>query len=446
MILDVIIRNSPLLYFTQSLWRDEVFSILVSEHPISWIITKLSLEPPVYYFLLHFWMKIFGNGEITVRSLSLICVMLSTILIIYWSEKLFKNKTLQIVMPLSFFLNPMIIYYAFEVRTYGLYILLTTLSLYAYWQKKYLLFIVSSVLGFYTHSYFIFLFFSQALHWLIYLSHNDIKKYRNLFKIPIFRSAIISFILFLPWSYKLISKSGELKSSWYYPVDMQLVKSVLGNVFVGYEGTPWFLWKYTTILSILLFITFGIALFHHKLRQLSGLFFITVFLPLIIVVGFSFLKPLYVNRYMIPVTISEIFLVFIAIDMIDNKYIKSLSGIIVLICSILFNIWYPKEHAKVAIRPTIQEINKIKSPDDLYYASSSLNLFEIIYYSQDRDKVFLYNPDKSPFPVYVGKAVFKDSYMVSDIPNFPKKAFLINTDGTYKVLFKIPEKNQNPSN
>src|SRR3989338_6836575 len=134
--LNLLLTHSPLLYFVQSLWRDEAFSILASQQSLSFIITKLGFEPPLYYTMLHFWIKIFGTSEVASRGLSF------------------------------FFLNPMLLYYAFEVRTYGWYMFFATATLIAYSAKKWKWFILSAVLGFYTHVYILPFIGILGLHWL----------------------------------------------------------------------------------------------------------------------------------------------------------------------------------------------------------------------------------------------------------------------------------------
>ncbi|MCJ7826492.1 hypothetical protein MUP56_02660, partial [Patescibacteria group bacterium] len=91
MFLNVLFKNTPLFYFTQSFWRDEAFSVLLAQQPLSVIFQKTSVEPPIYYMLLHFWIKFFGTSEIAARSLSFIGFALATIVVIEWAHILFKN-------------------------------------------------------------------------------------------------------------------------------------------------------------------------------------------------------------------------------------------------------------------------------------------------------------------------------------------------------------------
>ena len=64
----------PLAYWTQSYWRDEVFRVLMAKYSFVDIIrlTYNDGQPPLYYFLLKFWINIFGDSEIATRTLSLI--------------------------------------------------------------------------------------------------------------------------------------------------------------------------------------------------------------------------------------------------------------------------------------------------------------------------------------------------------------------------------------
>src|SRR6266852_3049327 len=57
---------------SESLWLDEAYSIFTSRLPLSAIVQEISedVHPPLYYFLLHYWMKAFGESEFSARLLS----------------------------------------------------------------------------------------------------------------------------------------------------------------------------------------------------------------------------------------------------------------------------------------------------------------------------------------------------------------------------------------
>ncbi len=435
--LQFLFQHTPLLYFTQSVWRDEAFSVLIAIRPISFIVTHVSFEPPFYYILLHFWIKIFGQSEIALRSLSLAAFALATAIVIAWSEKLFRKHWLSWWLPIFFFFNPMLLYYGMEGRTYGWYILFATLSLWAYTERRWVLFTFATILGFYTHSYFLIVPFAQCAHYLF--SHKKELFHHGpkiLFRDPFIRAGIVAAVFIAPWFVVLVHEASIFKQLWYFPVDANLVGSVLGNLFLGYEGTPWYLWTFTKILSFLILGFSFFALRSKKNRTTVWLLLAQMYLPLIIVIGISFFKPLYVNRYVIPVSIAEVFIITLAIFRIQNATVQKIIAGLFLLFILVFNIWYPDKHAKLDIRTTLQQINAVKTKTDVVMADNPLVFFETIYYSTDRNRVFLYNPDNNPFPWYVGGVLISPSQMVATYPPYPIRAFIVHTNGTFDVVFR----------
>lgn len=432
-----LLNHPPLLYLSQSLWRDEAFSILFSERPLSFISHNLAFEPPVYYLLLHYWMKLFGSSEIATRSLSLLGFTLAVTVVILWSGKLFRKHWLSWVTPFLFITNPMLLYYAFEVRTYGWYIFFATLSLYAYTQARWRLFVLSNILGFYTHTYFLFLVASEIFHWMV-VHRKKLAKPLLLLREPMALSTMLVISAMLPWIIRVIQAADTLKNSWYFPVDWHLVRSVLGNIFLGYEGTPWYLWGFTTGFSLLLLVFFSLALRVKATRERNAIFLSTVFVPLFLVIGVSFFKPLFTNRYVIMVAIAEVFLVAFAIEAIKPPRIQKLIAFAFCLFSVTFNFWYPSQHAKVDIRSTMMQVNALASDHDVILAQSPLVFLETLYYSVNRSRVYLHNPYNIPFPWYVGGTVVSKSQMVQNFPVYPIRAFLISEQGEFTIVYHTP--------
>lgn len=426
--LDWLLTHTPLFYLVQSFWRDEAFSVLTAEKPLASVIGSLNFEPPFYYILLHIWIRIFGESEIAARSLSLVGFSLATCVVILWAEKRFRSHWLSWIFPVLFFINPMLLYYGFEVRAYGWFMFFSTLSLFAYGQKKYWLTALANILGFYTHSYAIFIPFVQCLHYLLSSTKKE-KKY--------FQSLILTGISIAPWFIPIYEEAKKMRPTWYYPVDLQLVRSVLGNMFTGYDGTPGGLWSNTFILSIILLGVFYLAFKIKEQRREISYFLFMIFLPLFIVIGISFIKPLFVNRYLIYVSIAEMFLVGYALFSIKNSLLQKMLTLFVFLFMIYINIYFPQHKAKLDIRSTIIEANLLKGPNDLIYVSSPLIFFETVYYSKDRSNVYLYNPDHGEFPWYVGETAFSQSQMAYDLPEYPKRAIFIGLDRSITISYKM---------
>lgn len=435
--LDFLLNHTPLFYLVQSFWRDEAFSVLISQRPLGALIGTLNFEPPLYYILLHVWIKLFGTSEIATRSLSFIGFALATVVVIFWAEKMFKKHWLYWITPILFFFNPMLLYYSFEVRAYGWYMFFATLSLYAYSTKKYKLLTIVNILGFYTHSYAVLIPFVQLFHYLIVEKKMKLFSVKKLIKDSLIRSIALWSLIISPWVYIIFQEAMKGRPTWYFPVDLQLVLSVLGNMFTSYDGTPGGLWTYTTLLSLLLLGIFIHGLKNKLYRTETSYYFLTIFLPLAIIIGISFLKPVFVNRYLIFVTISQVILIAYSIFQIPKKSIQIALVCLVFVLSSAFNIYLPSRKAKTDIRSTILEANLVRNNNDLLYVSSPLIFFEAVYYTPDKHNVYLYNPENNDFPWYVGESAFSASQMTNEYPEYPQRAVLVGEDKSITIVYNI---------
>lgn len=435
-ILAFLLTRTPLFYLVQPFWRDEAYSALFVQQSIPDIIAKSSFEPPVYYILLHFWIKLFGQSEIAVRSLSMAGYALSVAVVGYWAERQFRKHWLSWFTPLFYALNPMILYYAFEARAYGWYMLFIALSFYAYTGKNWRLFILSCVFGFYTHLYMVFVPFTAAVH---YVATNWTELRRKtpgqILWDPMLRALVITGVGIAPWFVRILSVAPQMKSSWYYPVDLQLVKSVIGNMFVGYEGTPWFMWRQTRYLSLIILGLSLVSIVPRRTRKDNLFYFLMAVVPLAVIIAISMtIKPLYVNRYLMPVAVAEVLLIPLAFAAIRHGLTQKILAGVGLAAVVAFSCWYPAQHPKQDLRSTMREINSIIGPRDVIYADNAIIYPEVLYYAVNRSQVYLYDPMGGQFPWYIGDAIFSRSRLRMEYPVYPTRAFLVKTDGTYSQI------------
>lgn len=416
--------HTPFLYLTQSLWRDEAFSVLVAEpgglETIA--ITAADYNPPLYYLILNIWMKIFGSSEVSIRALSLMFFLGLLIVVYNFSKILFKEKW-AVVATLLTGLSPMLVYYGMEARMYSLYAFTTTASMYYFYTTKWIRYILFTVLALYTHPFTLFVPLTQGLY-LLFTKRLNFKLIKTL---------SVPFILYLPWIFIIIHQFQNSKQMWIYPVDLNLTLSVLGNLLIGYDGTPGNLWKYMKTLSLILIVIYLFAFFKKGNLKKYLLFFLWVFLPLVIVLGISYIKPIYVNRYLITVSVAQIFLIIIGISSSPNKLTKKIvTGSMVLI--FIFYLFYlPNFIKKVDIRQTFFYINNLTRKNDLILARSPLVFFESLYYSTNRSNVFLYNPEKVKLPGYLGTILIPESKQINTLPIYPQRAYVIYEDGHFDL-------------
>ena len=191
--------KTPFAFLVQSLWRDEAFSYLLAKKNIFQIIilTAKDFNPPLYYLILHYWIKIFGSSEIALRSLSFIFFWATLYAVYLFLSNIFKFSLKKSFFYLLFFLiNPLFLYYAFEARMYLMFAFFATLSFYSLYKKNSKLYLFSTIFGLYTHYFMI----------LILVTHYFINKNRGQLK---------AFLSFVPWLLLVFFQKGIVNGSFW---------------------------------------------------------------------------------------------------------------------------------------------------------------------------------------------------------------------------------------
>ena len=172
-------------------------------------------HPPLYYLLLKIWTFVFGCTESGLRSFSLFTSLIS---LIFFSKiiKLItgeKNNIYTLLLAVS----PFFVYYSIEARSYSLYFLLATITIYFALkhlttplknQKSTYIILAGlfSILLIYTHYYGVFIYLILAI----------IIGVKCFEKETFYKSIIllIPLILFLPWFYIVKKQTNAHSSHW----------------------------------------------------------------------------------------------------------------------------------------------------------------------------------------------------------------------------------------
>ena len=110
-------------------WIDEGLSVGISDRPFGDIPDALRLDgsPPLYYLLLHLWMRVVGTSEEAVRSLSVLCALIA-VPVAWWAARaLFGTRAGWIAAVLAA-TSPFLTQYAQEARMYALAALLALVA------------------------------------------------------------------------------------------------------------------------------------------------------------------------------------------------------------------------------------------------------------------------------------------------------------------------------
>lgn len=111
------------------LWLDEALSVNIARLPLRDLFAALKRDghPPLYYLLLHVWMKTFGEGDEAVRALSGVCAVV-TLPLAWIAGSRYGGRRVALAFVVLLATNPFAIRYATEARMYALVTLLVVVG------------------------------------------------------------------------------------------------------------------------------------------------------------------------------------------------------------------------------------------------------------------------------------------------------------------------------
>lgn len=431
-----LVKNTPLVFFTQSLWRDEAFTYFLAKKNLVEIIflTAKDFNPPLYYFFMHFWIKIFGASEIALRLPSLIFFWATLYIGFLFLSEIFKFSIRRSFFYLLFFLlNPLLNYYAFEARMYTLFAFLSSLSFYAFITKKKSLHFCVSLLGLFTHYFMVFPILTQIIFYSFFLKKNNEKNNFRYFDL------IKPLLFFLPWIIYVLIVNQSLKNNFWIPaLKTKEVFHFLSLIYFGYESNfKYFNFSFSTITFIFLFLLiFSLYYFFknkkNKNQELVIFFFFWSIIPTFFIALLSLKKPIFLPRYLIFANIGLILFLIFIVDKLP-KFLKIITTLLIFFQTINYNNLQIKYRNKSNIRETIKKIKILANKNDYLFVRNELNYFTAIYYFGDEKRVFIYQKPYDEIPNYVGKILIPKEKTIFHLPIYPKKAFILSSENNYEI-------------
>jgi len=164
------------------LWYDEAYCFFEASHSFPFGILNVmyneDIHAPLYIFILHFWIKLFGQHDIILRLLSVLFGLLSIPVFYFVGKELSSKKTGLMIAAISS-TSALSIFYSHEIKFYSLLILLGALSVLFLLRvksnpclKNYLGLVLTSVAILYTYTIGFVYVFLTGLIYLVYLYHN----------------------------------------------------------------------------------------------------------------------------------------------------------------------------------------------------------------------------------------------------------------------------------
>lgn len=164
-------------------------------------------HPPLYFWAMYVWIRLFGDGLFALRSFSVLMGLLA-ILLAYRIGELLFNKRIAIFCALFMGISAFSIRYSQEARAYSLIMVLGLISwLFILRFEKYnknldaLGFAVSCALGLYAHYFYCFFAFAQFVYFSLAHRHDSLKLRK------FYLTVLCSLLLFSPW-FMLVTLKG----------------------------------------------------------------------------------------------------------------------------------------------------------------------------------------------------------------------------------------------
>ncbi|GEM_PF-2050686 len=238
----------------QSFWYDEGFSAFVARGPLSDVYAYVSVDPhpPLYYLVLHFWMKAVGESEFSLRFLSVALGVLSTALIYQLGSDLMGHRA-GLYAAILGTVNPFLLYYSQETRGYMLLLTTSMISNVLFFRilsgkREWAYYCASIIFLLWTHYFAIFvvgfhivlLTLTQVFSWKHHQRQGGAHGRHGISKIPDLsvRYGVISFLVagiaYLPWvfySWPVISSYKTITTASFQLLAM--IRGVLVDLGAG---------------------------------------------------------------------------------------------------------------------------------------------------------------------------------------------------------------------
>lgn len=370
---------------TESLELDEAISAFFAQESLSEILIESGPQrnnPPLYWLLLHVWIRILGHSEAALRGLSALFGILAVGAIYAVGKELFDRRLGLIAAFLSA-ISAFHVYYSQEARNYSLLLLLSVLS-FLYFirilkngrKTDYAAFILVNLLLGYTHIYAVFILAAQVVFWGLYFH-----KYRIRSKGLLFSWSVMA-VGFLPLLYLLGPKTAVIAQQgfWLPPPSGKGLLEILSQ-FSGTGNTAlWALIAY----SVLIILGLGSGFVQVKRpNEKTTLLLLWLFFPVLLPFLISlFMTPILQPKYAISASAAFLLLAAQGVHFFRSRW--NTAGFLIsltLLAGIGLSGYYVQD-----VKPQWQEatghIQKHAQPNDVILLHRYFITFPFLYYIQ----------------------------------------------------------------
>lgn len=298
----------------ESIWYDEGVSLYLAQQTPAGIIqhTAGDIHPPLYYLLLHLWIRLLGSSEFAAALLSVAFGLLIVTTLYYVGSRLY-NRNVGTIAALLAAVAPFQIWYSQEIRMYTMGAFFGLLAFWGTWRFLqtsalqpqtatrcgWICYVIAGVLGLYTIYYFAFLLITLNVWAATHFARGwraDSKRVRALAASWVCAQIAI-LILYAPWLGTAVRQAlNPPVPVWRSPVSLwEIIVDSWSALTFGQSVIPAQV-SYALAFAAALYGLGAVVTYRRNANLSFGLVLYTV-LPIALIALASWYTPLFHVRY-----------------------------------------------------------------------------------------------------------------------------------------------------
>lgn len=447
LISSLLVRSISLL--KSSIWHDEGFSLmLASRSPLDiWLGSARDVHPPLYYEILHFWTEIFGNSVLSVRSLSLVAGIIVVWLGYQIAFMISKKRNVALLAGLLLSLNPFLIRYSQEVRMYGIlgvFLLIAIIGLIKISKDSkdwfgYVLYVIGVSAGLYTHYFTAMVVIAFWIYIVsIYFIKNKITLITNW---RWWLANILALLIFLPWVPSMMAQFTRAQGlGWLSKTSIRTLNDTVWQFMTFTDARQISILIYWLVPVLILGLVVYVCIKDRSKEKFSRLLALFTFLPLIMAVMISFIRPVFHERYFVFSAIGLCLMMALAIYYIflNNKYLAiSIALIIVLIQLVgIRNVYAQSNHQMSRV---MGFINQNYQSGDRIISGELYVYFDGSYYNKTGSNFLLYTGNGRPNGYGESGLIYDKNVYLDNLRNIPSgRVWILGKTGDQSYYKNLP--------
>ncbi len=190
---------------------DEAFSVWEAQMDLALLteFTASDVHPPLYFWLLHLWLKVAGLSEFAIRALSVFAATLSLLPIYLITLRMTRRRYAAMIALGLAALSPFHIHWSQDARMYALATMFCSFTVYAYWSGRMRLFVFAGIGALLSHYFAALALGLIVMHRVVFLRAKPHRRRQFFYALAVIAAV---FALWALYAFPLIRRDPNLAS------------------------------------------------------------------------------------------------------------------------------------------------------------------------------------------------------------------------------------------